>query len=68
MRIYGTGSAACVGSDNTCLNSLFKNELSLSIYFFFNILYSSQSEEPKNSFVGIFEYILASMLKVFLDM
>ena len=29
---------------------------------------SCQSEEPKNIYVGIFEYILASMLKVFLDM
>ena len=28
---------------------------------------STQSEEPKK-FVGIFEYILASMLKVFLNM
>ena len=30
-KIYGTGSAVCVGSDNTCFKSLFKNELSLSI-------------------------------------
>ena len=29
---------------------------------------SKQSEEPKKNSVGIFEYILASMLKVFLDM
>ena len=28
-------------------------------------LYSRQSEEPKKISVGIFEYILASMLKVF---
>ena len=30
--------------------------------------YSRQSEEPKKNSVGIFEYILASMLKVFLNM
>ena len=30
--------------------------------------YSRQSEEPKKISVGIFEYILASMLKVFLNM
>ena len=29
---------------------------------------SRQSEEPKKIYVGIFEYILASMLKVFLNM
>ena len=29
---------------------------------------SRQSEEPKNISVGIFEYILASVLKVFLNM
>ena len=29
---------------------------------------SRQSEEPKKNSVGIFEYILASMLKVFLNM
>ena len=29
---------------------------------------SRQSEEPKKISVGIFEYILASMLKVFLNM
>ena len=30
--------------------------------------YSRQSEEPKKISVGIFEYILASILKVFLNM
>ena len=30
--------------------------------------YSRQSEEPKINSVGIFEYILASMLKVYLNM
>ena len=32
------------------------------------LLNSRQSEEPKKISVGIFEYILASMLKVFLNM
>ena len=32
------------------------------------LLASRQSEEPKKNSVGIFEYILASMLKVFLNM
>ena len=40
-RIYGTGSAVCVGSDNTCFKSLFRNELSLSIYFLFGKKISS---------------------------
>ena len=31
-------------------------------------VYSRQSEEPKKNSVGIFEYILASMLNVFLNM
>ena len=39
---------------------------------FQNIVYgclaSRQSEEPKKNSVGIFEYILASMLKVLLNM
>ena len=32
------------------------------------LTFSRQSEEPKKNSVGIFEYILASMLKVFLNM
>ena len=33
-----------------------------------SLYFSRQSEKPKKKFVGIFEYILASMLKVFLNM
>ena len=39
-----------------------KNNLSTQAH------HSRQSEEPKKNSVGIFEYILASMLKVFLNM
>ena len=38
------------------------------LYVFCTVLYSRQSEEPKKNSVGIFEYILVSMLKVFLNM
>ena len=38
------------------------------VFILFRIIYSRQSEEPKKNSVGIFEYILASMLKVFLNM
>ena len=36
--------------------------------FYHTITSSRQSEEPKKISVGIFEYILASMLNVFLNM
>ena len=42
---------------------------SFKLSFYYQAADSSrQSEEPKKNSVGIFEYILASMLKVFLNM
>ena len=41
VRIHGTGSAVCIGSGHTSFKNLFKNELSLSIYFFLGIRISS---------------------------
>ena len=53
VRISGTGSAVCVGSDNTCFKSIFKNELSFSIYFFFGKIISSPYVNTGRTYIFI---------------
>ena len=52
-RIYGTGSAVCVGSDNACFKSLLKNELSLSIYFLFGKIIFSPYVNTGSTYIFI---------------